>query len=77
MSRQLIQKAVFTTLQRVHHPISVRELIEHLRTDDAAFNSVPDFDIRSAVLALTANGTIQSTSTNQVEVRATPVAERG
>lgn len=72
MSRQVIQKAVFTALQRVHHPISVRELMEQLRTDDPAFRDVPDFDIRSAVLALTANGTVQSTSTNQVEVR--PVA---
>jgi hypothetical protein len=62
MSRQLIQKAVLTALQRAHHPVSVRELMEHLRATDPAFNDVPDFDIRSAVLAMTANGTIQPTA---------------
>ena len=78
MSRQLIQKAVLTALQRAHQPVSVRELMERLRTADPAFNNVADFDIRSAVLAMAANGTIQSTSTNQVEVRPAAVAaERG
>ena len=69
MGRQIIQKAVVTALMSSQEPMSVRELIAQVRKANPAFGNVPDFDIRSAVLAMTANGTIQSTSTNQLEVR--------
>jgi hypothetical protein len=78
MSTQTIQKTVLTVLQLAHHPISVRELIAQVRAQNPDFISVSDFDLRSAVLAMTANGTIQSTSTNQVVVSPNPAqAERG
>lgn len=76
MSKQAIQQAVAAVLTRLRHPISVRALMEEIRTEKPEFRDVPDFDFRSAVLALTANGTIQSTSTNEVEIR-TPQALGG
>lgn len=76
MSRQAIQKAVITVLQQSGEAIKVRDLMSKIRNEKPEFRDVPDFDFRSAVLALAANGTIHSTSTNAVEVRP-PVAARG
>ena len=70
MSRQAIQKAVFEELRQSGRPMSVRELLERIRRERPEFKQVADFDLRSAVLAMTAIGAIESTPTNQVAVRA-------
>lgn len=79
MSRQAIQQAVFDELRQSARPLSVRELVERIRRGRPEFKHVADFDFRSAVLAMTAIGAIESTPTNQVAVRATDqsVAARG
>lgn len=77
MSRQAIQNAVFTVVRSSGQPLRVRTLMERIR-EKPEFRDVPDFDLRSAILALTANGTLQSTSTNELEIRHAPaVAPRG
>jgi hypothetical protein len=79
MSRQAIQQAVFDELRQSARPLSVRELVERIRRERPEFKQVPDFEFRSAVLAMTAVGAIESTTTNQLAVRAAehPVAARG
>ena len=67
MSKQAIQEAVVNELRQSGHPLSVRELVGRIR-QRAEFSQVPDFDFRSAVLAMAAVGEIESTSTNQVAV---------
>ena len=78
MSRQAIQKAVFDELRQSGRPMSVRELVERIRRQRPGFKQVADFDFRSAVLAMTAIGAIESTPTSQIAVRADqPAAARG
>ena len=73
MSKQAIQRAVVEELRRSARPLTVRELVERIRRS-AEFNQVPEFDLRSAVLAMTAVGEIESTSTNQIAVRSSAAA---
>jgi hypothetical protein len=74
MSRQAIQKAVVEELRQYGRPMSVRELVERIRRDRPELKQVADFDVRSAVLAMTAIGAIESTATNQVAVPADQAA---
>ena len=77
MSRQDVQKAVIAELRSSEQPLRIGDLIEAIRKQKPEFADVRDFDFRTAVLALTANGQIHSTSTNRVEVRAEAVGARG
>jgi hypothetical protein len=70
MSKQAIQKAVVEQLRQSQRPMTVRELVGRIRQQRPEFKKVADFDFRSAVLAMTTSGAIESTSTNQVAVRA-------
>jgi len=72
MSRQDIQKAVLNELRRSAHPISVRELVEQVRKRLPEFKQVSDFEFRSAVVAMTAGGILESTPTNEVAASAAP-----
>jgi hypothetical protein len=59
-------------------PMSLRQLLERIRQRGPEFKQVADFDVRSAVLAMTAIGTIESSPTNKIAVRVeSPVAARG
>ena len=77
MSRQDVQKAVIAELRSSEQPLRVGDLIEAIRKQKPEFADVRDFDFRTAVLALTANGQIHSTSTNRVEVRVETAGPRG
>ena len=77
MSRQDVQKAVIAQLRSSERPLRVGDLIEAIRRQQPGFAAVRDFDFRTAVLALTANGQIHSTSTNRVEVRVEAAGTRG
>jgi hypothetical protein len=77
MSRQDVQKAVIAQLRSSEHPLRVGDLIEAIRREKPEFANVRDYDFRTAVLALTANGQIHSTSTNRVEARVETVGARG
>lgn len=69
MSNKSIQKAVLAELHRDGQPLSVRELIARVRQGRPEFTTVADFDVRSAILAMTAVGAIECTPTNQITVR--------
>jgi len=77
MSRQDVQKAVIALLRSAKQPLRVGDLIAAIRNEKPAFAHVRDFEIRTAVLALTANGQIHSTSTNRVEARVETAGARG
>lgn len=78
MNSKSIQKAILAELREYGQPISIRELIARLRKGRPEFTTVADFDLRSAILAMTAVGAIESTPTNQVTVRSTSgLAGRG
>lgn len=68
MSGKTIQKAVLMELKQHGQPISVRELVARFRRDHPEFRDVADFDFRSAILAMSAVGTIESTPSNQIVV---------
>lgn len=69
MSRQTIQRAVVDELQQYGQPISVGKLVQRIRDGHPEFKQVADFDFRSAVLAMTAVGIVESTATNEVAIR--------
>lgn len=66
MSRQAIQKAVYDALRQSGRSMTVRELVDLVRHQHPELQQVADFDIRAAILAMTAVGAIESTSTGQV-----------
>ena len=70
MSSKTVQKAVLAELRQHEQPISVRELVARIREAHPEFRTVADFDFRSAILAMTAVGAIESTSTSQLALRA-------
>lgn len=78
MSSKSVQQAVLAELRRHGGPLSVRDLLVRVRQAKPEFRAVPDFDFRSAILAMTAIGAIESDATNQLKARAPlPLAARG
>lgn len=68
MSGKSIQKAVLMELKQHGKPISVRELVALVRRDRPEFRAVADFDFRSAILAMSAVGAIESKPNNHIVV---------
>jgi len=71
MSKKL-QQAVLAELRRNGRPMSIRELFSVVRSSDPELESVPDFDLRSAILAMHAIGAIESDAANHISLRPVP-----
>ncbi len=74
MSRHQVQRLVVDELRKANAPVTVSALISQIRREHPAAHQVTDFDIRSAVVALTAFGTLDMTASSEVAVSRTEPA---
>ena len=68
MSRQQVQRLVVHELGKSNNPMSVSDLVGLIRRGHATSQEVSDFEIRSAVVALTAFGKLDMTSGSKIAV---------
>ena len=74
MSRHQVQRLVVDELRKSNVPLTVSALISQIRREHQTVQQVTDFDIRSAIVALTAFGTLDMTASSEVAVSKTEPA---
>lgn len=77
MSSKDVQLAVLAELQKSRTPMAVQEVMNQIRTKHPGFGNVPDFDFRSAILAMMATGRVTSNTVSQISVSRPAVAVAG
>jgi len=80
MSRHQVQRLVVDELRRSNRPLTVSALISQMRREHTMAVQVTDFEIRTAVIALTAFGTLEMAASGEVAVsvpQTTPTLAHG